>query len=112
MVCKEKIHATGCSKDDDICTPTFLSQFKSARTNAKYATSPGNFVFMCNPCLTGLEVNMAATNADKVGDLKSKVDGLEESLNEIKKILLNSQVEPLPQQTLHLPTATGMKKTI
>ena len=74
LVCKSKFHASGCSNDIDICTPTFLNLFKpfSEKTAPKYAARPGNFHFLCDPCLTKFEKAQSTTRNDKVDDLKEK----------------------------------------
>ena len=99
--CKSKFHASGCSNDIDICTPTFCDTFKpfSEKTAPKYAARPGNFHFICDPCLTRFECEQATNRDDKVDDLKRKVNGLEKGLSEIKGLLMgkngcsSSQIE-------------------
>ena len=91
LICKCKFHATGCSNDIDICTPTFLNTFKlfSEKSAPKYAARPGNFHFICDGCQTRFEINKASTDSEKVDSLTMKVNNLESSLSEIKSILRN-----------------------
>ena len=96
LVCKSKFHATGCSNDIDICTPTFLSSFKpfSEKVAPKYAARPGNFHFLCDACLTSFEIDKAASANDKVDSLTAKVNNLENGLKEIKSMLQNQSNAP------------------
>ena len=98
--CKNKYHATGCSNDIDICTPTFLSTFKpfSEKTAPKYAARPGCFHFLCDQCLTTFEKDKCTTRDDKVDDLKAKVDNLENGLRDIKALLLNPNPATIQKQ--------------
>ena len=93
FICKLRFHATGCSNDIDICNVSFLSLFKpfSEKTGAKYAARPGNFLYICDPCMTSSEIKMASSNEDKVDVLQSKVDRLEHGLNDIKEMLMGNQ---------------------
>ena len=93
LSCKQKFHATGCSDENNICTPTFLDSFKhfSEKNTPKYAARPGNFHFLCDPCITNFEISQCATSDSKVDDLKTKVDNLETSLNDIKTLLMGNK---------------------
>ena len=97
LMCKWKFHATGCSNDIDICTPSFLSVFKpfSEKTAPKYAARPGNFKFVCDGCLTRFEINKVSSNDDKVDSLTTKVMDLENGLNEIKSLLKSQLNAPV-----------------
>ena len=105
--CKQRFHATGCSNDIDICHNTFLTMFKpfSEKTGAKFAARPGNFLFICDPCMTTAEIEMASNSGDKVDMLKTKVDKLESGLNDIKQLLISNQanvaspMKPLSQSS-------------
>ena len=92
IICKMKFHATGCSNDTDICTQSFLNQFKphAEKMSVKYAARPGNFMFMCDPCKTTFEINSASKDQCKVDMLEEKVDKLENGLKDIRDLLLNS----------------------
>ena len=102
LVCKSKFHATGCSNDIDICTPTFLNLFKpfSEKVAPKYAARPGNFHFLCDACLTTFEINKAASDNDKVDSLTTKVNNLENGLNEIKSMLRSQASDPVSNTVL------------
>ena len=93
IVCKSKFHAAGCSNDIDICTRSFVDVFRpfSEKTGLKYAARPGNFHFICDPCLTRFEMEQTSSQDDKVDHLKTKVDNLENGLTEIKNLLLGNQ---------------------
>ena len=112
LVCKNKYHATGCSNDIDICTPSFLTAFKpfSEKIAPKYAARPGCFHFLCDHCLTKLEKDQCTTRDDKVDDLKAKVENLESGLKDIKSLLMNKSTSMLQQSTVRgtppLPMAT------
>ena len=91
FICKERFHAVGCSMDIDICTQSFMNQFRPHvdKVSAKYAARPGNFLFMCNPCMTSFEVKNTSKNQNKVDALEEKVDKLESGLRDIKQLLLH-----------------------
>ena len=91
IICKVKFHATGCSNDIDICTQSFLNQFKPHvdKVSPKYAARPGNFMFMCDPCKTTFEIKSASKEQSKVDVLEDKVGKLENGLEDIKNLLLN-----------------------
>ena len=93
IICKTKFHAAGCSNDIDICTHSFLNQFKPHvdKVTPKYAARPGNFMFMCDSCMTEFEIKMASKEQSKVDDLEKKVDKLESGLSEIKELLLSNR---------------------
>ena len=91
MICKVKFHGTGCSNDIDICTKSFMDLYKphAEKSTPKYAARPGNFLFMCDPCMTTYEIQSAAKEQTKVDALESKVDKLESGLKDIKELLMN-----------------------
>ena len=98
FICKEKFHAVECLMDIDICTQSFLNQFKPHvdKVTPKYAARPGNFMFMCDPCMTEFEIKMASKEQGKVDDLEKKVDKLENGLSEIKELLLMNRDQSTP----------------
>ena len=103
--CKKRFHATGCSNDIDICHNTFLTMFKPfcEKTGVKYAARPGNFLFICDPCMTTSEIDMASNSDDKVDMLKTKVEKLESGLDEIKQLLLDGQNTVVSQPQIQQP---------
>lgn len=111
LICKEKFHASGCSNDADICTPSFLTSFKPycEKVAPKYVARPGTFVFVCDPCLTNMEIQNTASNENKVDALKVKVDNLENGLKEIKSLLINSQKEVMLSKEISCSSSVSMQ---
>ena len=109
LICSSKFHATGCSNDIDICTPSFLSSFRpfSEKVAPKYAARPGTFHFVCDACLTEFEINRASSRDDKVDSLSSKVSSLESGLNEIKAMLRNQSRAPASE--MNCDVASGLQ---
>ena len=92
LFCKDKFHAHDCTIDSpDICNATFFKMFKPlTEKSGVNSTRPGNFKFICDNCLTNFELDQAADQNDKLHKIENKVEGLESSVLEIKRLLLHS----------------------
>ena len=86
FTCKSMFH-TICEKtnnDTKLGTNTLVKLFLSASTK-------GNFKFFCDICLTNLERNMVESQTDKINSLESKFVNMEDTLEEIKKLLTSKR---------------------
>ena len=81
MFCDYKFHALCTAVDETICTATFLGDFsKAANKSGAYKSRPGNFCFVCDPCLTNFELKKSAQVQYQVTNLESKVQGQVDNL--------------------------------
>ena len=99
MICNFKFHAICTGVEQTICTATFLGDFTKVVNKAgAYKGRPGNFRFVCDPCLTNFELKKSAqvqcevTNLEsrvqgQVNNLESKVGSLASDITEIKNML-------------------------
>lgn len=93
-------------KNETISTRSFFNSFE-AQTNNK--SRPGNFVFICDFCMTKHEHEMASTEETKVDTLNKRVNNLSHTIDEIKSLLntaINSPAAPL-QPVPTIPTANS-----
>ena len=94
LMCNNKFHAVCTNADGDksgnevICARTFYGSFIKASTGV-YSNRPGNFVFICDCCMTSFEHKKTATTEDKIDKVESRVDNLSQSVDEIKSLLID-----------------------
>ena len=82
---------------DNACTKTFYTEYKKIIDAKKRRV--GNFLFVCDSCLTDQEQRNASDVKCHVQTLERKVDVMEASLREIKDLLVSKQAEsvtPIP----------------
>ena len=91
FMCQDKFHAVGCSTSSSICNQSYLLLFKplSEKTGVN-AARPGNFLFSCDSCLTKYEQEQSMVHADKFTCLQNQVTKLDQSMADIKKLLLKN----------------------
>ena len=73
---------------DNPCSKTFFDQFKANVQGKSKSKRPGNFVFVCDPCLTHHEHRNASDIRSHVCSLEKKVEVMESTLTEIKSLLV------------------------
>ena len=94
LFCDYKFHALCTDSEnktlsDNICTKTFFEAFETRKsTTGVNGKRKGNFVFICDPCMTNRENSEAADTKSHVKSLESKMENLESDISEIKSILL------------------------
>ena len=94
LLCSQKFHAVCTNVDGDksgnevICARTFYGSFMKASTGV-YSQRPGNFVFICDCCMTTFEHDKTVKSEDKIDKVESRVNDLSQNVDEIKSILLN-----------------------
>ena len=94
LLCSHKFHAVCTNVDGDktgnevICARTFYGSFMKA-SNGVYSKRPGNFVFICDSCMTSFEHSQSATKEDKIDKMGSRVDNLSQNVDQIKSLLLD-----------------------
>ena len=94
LMCSHKFHAVCTNVDGDksgnevICARTFYSSFMKA-SGGVYSQRPGNFVFICDFCMTSFEHKKTAKSEDKLDKMGSRVDNLSQNVDEIKSMLLD-----------------------
>ena len=81
-------------KDDNFGTKTMAKAFTAESTK-------GNFLFLCDPCLTGFERNLVETEKQKVACLEQKVVGMENKLDKIMGILEKTENKQ-PQEVVNV----------
>lgn len=93
MFCQMVFHAqcrdsTGKSvAQDSICGKTFYNQFATTLKDGNAANRPGNFKFICDPCMTSFEESRQVTQGDRVSILGKRVENLGSDVSDIKKML-------------------------
>ena len=90
LFCKVKVHMNGCfdDSDDDILSNSDAKSFyKAINKIGKFAHRPGNFRFVCDPCLTNFESKQTCTTNDSVQILDKRVTDLSEDITTIKEML-------------------------
>ena len=118
LLCNANFHAICKINDttlpDNICTESFYKSFCTVTSKAGVnAKRTGNFVFVCDTCLTKHEQGVAADTKSHVKCLETKIDSLESDITVIKNILLNN---PKPSSnppdtataTIEKPTADNI----
>ena len=98
LFCKAKFHAYDCtSESQDLCKQSFYKLFKPlTEKSGVNSHRPGNFKFICDPCLTGFEHSQVKTNEDHLNEIKLKVSSLEDGMDKVKKLLLASSAVSTP----------------
>lgn len=87
FTCRSSFHAV-CSSvgnDDKLATKTTVTNFLLSSTKK-------NFTFLCDKCLTSLEINMAATDTQRINSLESNMGTMSDQLSEIKQLLLKKEM--------------------
>ena len=90
LFCKVKFHLNGCfeNSDDDILNNSDAKSFyKAIHKIGKFSHRPGNFRFVCDPCLTHFENKETCTTNDSVQILDKRVTNLSEDVSAIKMML-------------------------
>jgi len=99
LQCERKFHMINCAEnesDDCLSTSAFNQILKAINKTGKYATRPGNFRFICDPCMTKVECEKTCTTNDKVQLLDIKVSKLTQDIGDIKKLLMEKPTVPDP----------------
>ena len=92
--CDYKFHALCTDNEskvlsDNICTKSFFDAFVTRKsTTGVNSKRKGNFVFVCDPCMTKREDFVASDTKSHVKSLETKIESLESDISEIKSILL------------------------
>ena len=117
LMCSKKFHAVCTNVDGDksgnevICARTFYSSFMKASSTGVYSKRFGNFVFICDCCMTSYEHNKTATNEDKIDKVETRVNDLSQNVDEIKSMLINltsrtAENSPIPASNTSESTPT------
>ena len=97
LYCKLLFHAvcTTAKSDkkgsDTICARTFFNTYTATIESQVYKTRPGNFIFICDPCMTKFEQEEASTQESKVDVIDRRVTTLTNTMDEMK-VLLNQVI--------------------
>ena len=85
FTCKHSFHAVceAVDKDHMVGTKTMVKLFLGGSTKS-------NFKFFCDVCLTNMEKGLVQTEGQKIVGLEKKVSKMEGKLDEIVKLLKNS----------------------
>ena len=90
MFCKLCFHLNGCFDNGflDIlpnsCTKNF---YKAINKSGKFAHRPGNFRFICDPCITKFENSEVSSTNDNIQILDNRVTNLSRDMNQVKEML-------------------------
>ena len=113
LFCKKEFHLFDCfeDSDDDIVTSSCGKSFyKAINKTGKYSYRPGNFRFVCDPCLTNFENEQTCTSNDRVQMLDNRVSNLAGDVTVIKEMLKEMSTrnagEELPTSSTTVPTAS------
>ena len=80
----------GCfnNGDKDILPNSCAKSFhKAINKIGKFAQRPGNFRFICDPCITKFENSQTCTTNDNVQILDNRVSNLAHDMNQVKEML-------------------------
>ena len=100
------INCAGSESNDCLTSSAFTQHFQKAiNKTGKYANRPGNFCFVCDPCMTQLELNKTCTTNDKVQMLDLKVSKLTQDIGDIKKLLTEKSTAPETTQLANVATS-------
>lgn len=94
--CEKQFHMINCAENenDDCLTSSAFSHIQKAIVKSgKYAIRPGNFRFICDPCLTNIELKKTCTTNDNIQILDNKVNTLANDISEIKRLLSRTPEE-------------------
>ena len=97
--------------NDNACTQTFFTLFQKACSTKKNSTSRfGNFVFVCDPCLTAREQRNATNVNAHVHSLEQKMSSMETDISTIKELLISHSTAPLnpPSPNVPLPSQPNL----
>ena len=95
-VCRDAIDDKMVDKknDDIMCTRSFFNTYKTNTDSQVYQKRPHNFVILCDPCKTQLEIKKSSAQQNKVeqldvrvGTLSNNVGTLSSDVVAIKKML-------------------------
>ena len=104
LFCQLNFHSTckDATKGDKtgkqvICTSSFYKTFNTV-TSGQGVNSErhGNFVFVCDSCMTTFEQDRASTSESKVDVIDRRVDNLAQSVEEMKSMLNQLVNKPPP----------------
>ena len=89
-ICKKKFHAvcTAASNDDKWATKSMITNYKAASTKK-------NFMFLCNYCLTTLEMNVADIDGQRMRKMERNMEIVSKELAEIKKLVSTNSSIPI-----------------
>ena len=90
LFCKQDFHFYDCfenSNDDIAPSSCGKSFYKAINKIGKYSHRPGNFRFVCDPCLTKFENDQTCTSNDRVQMLDNRVSNLAGDVTSIKEML-------------------------
>lgn len=97
LLCNMQFHVLckdhqGKVLSDNICSASYYKQYVPRSVNI--GKRLGNFVFVCDPCLTKHEQKVASDTKSHVKSLERKIDSLESDIADIKSILVNNNHSP------------------
>ena len=82
------------SGNDIICTRSFFNSYDRTVSSEIYKTRPGNFVFICDGCMTNHEQGKTVKQETKVDIIDKRVNKLSESIEEMKSLLNRAITSP------------------
>ena len=90
-MCKDNFHAvcSSVSSEDKLAMKTTVQNFLLSSTK-------NNFAFLCDICLTKMEINTAGTDAQCINSLESNMNAMNTQLSEIKQLLLKKDATERP----------------
>ena len=103
FTCKLWFHAHCVAVDNEssLATKTMVRTFAATSTKS-------NVKFFCDGCLTKLEINLVATEIQKITDLEKKVSNMENKLEEISNLLKSQSAKSSPKQGTKACAATSI----
>ena len=90
-MCKDNFHAVcpSVSSEDKLATKTTVQNFLLSSTKK-------NFAFLCDICLTNMEINTTETDTQRINTLESNMNAMNTQLSEIKQLLLKKDAPERP----------------
>ena len=105
--CSGNFHVicSGLSKDDKLANKTTVTNFLSSSTKS-------NFLFLCDTCLTHFEISKADTDTRRINTLESKIESMDNQLNEIKNLIIANNTPPASANTQLVKTTHSDNNSI
>lgn len=118
--CDQKLHAVCRDAADDkmvdrksndiICTRSFFNAYKTNTDSQVYQTRPHNFVILCDPCITQLEIKKSSSQQNKVEQLDVRVDTLSTNVGTLSSDVV--AIKNMLEQVISNKTGTQLSSAI
>ena len=119
FLCSGLFHAVCRDADKDrsgnevICSRSFFKTYNKTVNSDIQKTRPGNFVFICDHCMLNHKKELHISQESKVDAIDKRVTSLTETMNEMKKLLLDQispKASPAPKPPVSYASVASIPK--